>query len=105
MVSYDDNNSASILGSRYTSSSNMFQLSTYRSGCFGYDRNLNTGIGVNSVNTDYIVEFKNNKLYVNDVEKLTLTNQSFTTPNSLLLFALHNNSSIGERMLGRIYYF
>ena len=105
--SLTDGNSATILGSRYSYSSRAFQLSTYRSGCFGYGYNANLymNLGIDSTNTEYIVEKHDNKLYINNIEVLTITNISYETPNTLLLFALYQNSNVVEKFIGRIYYF
>ena len=106
LISYDDPASASIFGSRLKSNSNTFQLSTFRNGSFSYNTSINERVGINTINKEYVVEFKRNgELYVNDVLKLTVTNKSFNTPNSILLFALDQNSDIIEKFIGRIYYF
>ena len=105
MGSYEDGNSATIFGSRTGPTTNSIQLSTWHNGCFGYN-SLNDNLGINT-NIEYIVEFKrDNKLYINNEEKLTVNNLSYNTPNSLILFALHNaDENIKEHFIGKIYYF
>lgn len=107
LYSLNDQWSATIFGARINSWTRSFQLSTYNNGCFGYNGDLNSEIGINSINTEYVVELKNdNKLYVNNVEKLTLDNVvSFNTSDSLLLFAVYDEHNIREQFIGKIYYF
>lgn len=104
LSSPDDANSGTIFGTRTYPEIDSFQLSTYKSGCFGYN-GLTSNLGI-TTNTEYITEFKrDNKLYINNVEKLTLDNKSFNTVEPILLFALYQRSNVTERFLGRIYYF
>ena len=105
LVSPEDNVSASLFGTRWAAHIRNYQLSTYHGGCFGF-KDIHEGVGINEINTEYVVEFNNdNELYVNNVQKLNNINESFDTPSSLLLFALHEQNNITEHFIGRIYYF
>jgi len=102
----EDGNSASIFGSRTSATIKDYQLSTFKNGCFGY-YGLHTNLGINSLNTEYIVEFIEDKLFINNDKRLNNLNTSFTTSSPLFLFALYqsSNNNICEHFIGRIYYF
>ena len=105
MYSPEDQASASVFGARSGPTNDSFQFSTFRNGCFAYNR-LYDHMDI-ITNTEYIVEFtRNGKLYINNTEKLSdISNLTYNTPNYIALFALNQLSTITEHFIGRIYYF
>jgi hypothetical protein len=89
MYSPEDQASASVFGARSGPTNDSFQFSTFRNGCFAYNR-LYEPLNI-ITNTEYIVEIKrNNKLYINNIEKIEISNIStYNTPTSIALFALN----------------
>jgi hypothetical protein len=89
MYSPEDQASASVFGARSGPTNESFQFSTFRNGCFAYNR-LYDHMDI-ITNTEYIVEFtRNGKLYINNTEKLSdISNLTYNTPNSIALFGLN----------------
>lgn len=102
--------SYNVLGDRLTSSSRRYTLMINTSGSyFAYfnagDSN-NQISASNSYRTTSFVKFKKTGLdvYIGNSKIGSFSSQTFTTPNTVLLFAARNNGTVQNPFVGRIKY-
>lgn len=104
--SQEDSQSSTLFGSRQSSVANAFQLSSYQNGTLDFGNKLNTQLGIRNINIEYIANFTNSSLCINNQCSNINTNYTFQTPTPLYIFALYQSSitSVIECFIGKIYY-